>query len=380
MPPGAGGVLHAQPEVVGGELEELTQRRLDELDGVVEPEPEVRADVEDDRLGADRVGRLHRRPERRERVLAHGGISAGEVHEVEGVARHGLDSCLPATLAEARDLLRCMRRRPPHPRALREDLDRVSADLLDPVDRLGDASGGGDMGAEEHATRSTLLRSCRSAFAWRRRPPGSSTSAVCAPFSSTGSSRVARRASACCGSRTPTPAARWRSPSSRSSARCAGSASNGTVTRRSSSTSWSVRRPKRNGSSRRELRTRTTARSAFACPTTARPAGTTRSRAASRCRTRSSRTSCSCARTGGRRTTSPRRSRTGSTRSRTSSAATTTSRTRRSRSTSCARSAPSLLSTRTFRASSAQTGRSSRSATERCPSTSSGRMATSRRR
>ena len=76
------------------------------------------------------------------------------------------------------------------------------------------------------------------------------------------------RASACCGSRTPTRAARSRSRSSRSSARCAGSASSGTARRRSSSTSWSARRRKRNGSSRRERPTRTTARSAFACPTT----------------------------------------------------------------------------------------------------------------
>ena len=35
-PARAGGVLHAQPEVVGRELEELAERRLDELDGLVE--------------------------------------------------------------------------------------------------------------------------------------------------------------------------------------------------------------------------------------------------------------------------------------------------------------------------------------------------------
>ena len=44
----AGGVLHAQPEVVGRQLEELAQRRRDELDGLVEAVAEVRADVEDD--------------------------------------------------------------------------------------------------------------------------------------------------------------------------------------------------------------------------------------------------------------------------------------------------------------------------------------------
>ena len=101
------------------------------------------------------------------------------------------------------------------------------------------------------------------------------------------------------------------------------------------------------------------------------PAGTTRSRGASRCRTPSSRTSSSCARTAVRPTTSPRRSRTGSTASRMSSEATTTSRTRRSRSTSCARSAPSRPCTRTSRTCSAPTARSCRSATARCRSTSS---------
>ena len=57
------------------------------VDGVVEAETEVRADVEDDRLGADRVGRLHRRAERHERVLADGRVAAREVDEVERVAR-----------------------------------------------------------------------------------------------------------------------------------------------------------------------------------------------------------------------------------------------------------------------------------------------------
>ncbi len=74
-PARAGGVLHAQPEVVGRQLEELAKRRLDELDGLVEAVAEVRADVEDDGVGADRVRRLHRRAQRRERVLADDAIS-----------------------------------------------------------------------------------------------------------------------------------------------------------------------------------------------------------------------------------------------------------------------------------------------------------------
>ena len=149
----SGSVLHAQPEIVGRELEELAQRGLDDLDGLVEPEPEVGADVEDDRLRADRVRRLHRRPQRRQRVLAHGRVAAREVHEVEGVTGHRLHARLAAPFPEPRDLLRCVLGRPPHPRALREDLDGVPADLLHAVDRLRDPACCRDVSAEEHSTR-----------------------------------------------------------------------------------------------------------------------------------------------------------------------------------------------------------------------------------
>ena len=146
-----GGVLHAEPKVVGRQLEELPKRGLDERNGFVEPEAEVRAHVEDDGLGADCLRRLHRGAERRERVLAHRGVAAREVDEIEGVARDGLHAGLPAPRAEARNLVGRVRGRPPHPRALREDLNGVSADLLDAVDCFRDASGGGHVGAEEHA-------------------------------------------------------------------------------------------------------------------------------------------------------------------------------------------------------------------------------------
>ncbi len=89
---------------------------------------------------ADRVRRLHRRPQRHERVLADDPICAREIDEVQRVTGDGLDARLPPSRAEPVDLLRCVRRRPPHARALREDLDGVAADLLDTVDRLRDAS------------------------------------------------------------------------------------------------------------------------------------------------------------------------------------------------------------------------------------------------
>ena len=80
----------------------------------------------------------------------------------------------------------------------------------------------------------------------RPRPHGaepdraSSTSAACGRSSSTGSSRGRRAASACCGSRTPTRAARSPRRSSRSRSRCAGSGSTGTGRSRSSSTAWTA--------------------------------------------------------------------------------------------------------------------------------------------
>ena len=60
------------------------------------------------------------------------------------------DAGLLAPDAKALELLRRVRGRLPHPRALREDLHRVAADRLDRVDRLGDAAGGRDVGAEQH--------------------------------------------------------------------------------------------------------------------------------------------------------------------------------------------------------------------------------------
>jgi len=120
---GSGRVLHAEPERVRRQLEELAQSRLDELHGVVEPYSEVRADVEDDGLGADRVSGLHRRAQRRQRVLADSQVAAREVHEVQRVARDRLDASLATTLPEALDLVLAVLRRTPHAWALGEDLD-----------------------------------------------------------------------------------------------------------------------------------------------------------------------------------------------------------------------------------------------------------------
>ena len=87
---------------------------------------------------------------RRDRLLVDHRVGRGEVDEVERVADDALDPGLLAALAEARDRLGRVVRRPPHPRALGEHLHGVAPDRLGPVDRLPDAAGGRDVGAEQH--------------------------------------------------------------------------------------------------------------------------------------------------------------------------------------------------------------------------------------
>ena len=70
-----------------------------------------------------------------------------------GVADDAADPGLGAPRLEPLDRLGLVRGRLPHPRALREDLDAVAADRLDPVDRRVDPAGRGDVGAELHRAR-----------------------------------------------------------------------------------------------------------------------------------------------------------------------------------------------------------------------------------
>ncbi len=73
---GAGRVLHQEPEVVVRQLEQLPQRGNDPLEPGLESGAEMRADVEDDALGPDRVGRLERRAHRRDRLVVDLGVGA----------------------------------------------------------------------------------------------------------------------------------------------------------------------------------------------------------------------------------------------------------------------------------------------------------------
>ena len=57
-PPGSGRVLEHEPQAVVGQLQELAERRDDELEPLLEARAEVGADVEHDGLRPDRRGRL----------------------------------------------------------------------------------------------------------------------------------------------------------------------------------------------------------------------------------------------------------------------------------------------------------------------------------
>ncbi len=221
------------------------------------------------------------------------------------MAHDRADSSLGPRGLEALDVLRRMVGRPPGPRALGEDLHGLGAPLHRTVDRRVDSSSGGDVGPGQHGT---TITACPCASALRPARPASSTSEAFAPPSSTGSSRATRAASSCFASRTPTRAGRSRSRSSKSSGHSAGWASTGTGRSSSSSTRSRATQKPRACCSPRATPTKRRAPSAFACRTRARPSGRTRSRDGSPTPTRSSRTSCSCAQTGGLPTTWRRQS------------------------------------------------------------------------
>ena len=135
------------------------------------PAPEVRADVEDDAVGADRRRGIHRRAQRLDRLLVDRVVRGREVAEVERVADDAADRRLGPALLEPLDRLGLVVRRPPHARALREHLHAVAADRLDPVDRRVDSAARGHVRAEFHR-RPTIERWRASASAWLRAQPG----------------------------------------------------------------------------------------------------------------------------------------------------------------------------------------------------------------
>ena len=116
----------------------------------LETRAEVRADVEDDAVGTDRVAGVDGRLERCDRLLVNRSVGRGEVAEVERVADDAADAVLGTLGAERLDRLLGVVRRPPHARALREDLHAVAPDRGDAVDRRVDATRGRDVRPEFH--------------------------------------------------------------------------------------------------------------------------------------------------------------------------------------------------------------------------------------
>ena len=113
------------------------------------PGSEVRADVEDDAVGLDRTGGVHGGAHRLDALAVHRVVRGREVAEVERMHEHVLDPCLGSPLPEAGEILLCVDREVPRPRALREQLHRVGTDLGRPVDRPFDAAIA--VGSEQHA-------------------------------------------------------------------------------------------------------------------------------------------------------------------------------------------------------------------------------------
>jgi hypothetical protein len=100
--PGARGVLHQEPRVARAALEDLRHRGHDAVESLVEAGAEMRADVEDDRVGLDRARDVDRRAHRRDRLVVD-LVRRGEVAEVERVARDAADTRLRAARLEPLD-------------------------------------------------------------------------------------------------------------------------------------------------------------------------------------------------------------------------------------------------------------------------------------
>ena len=146
---GPGGVLHQQPGRVGAALEAAPQRRDDPLEPRLEARAEMRADMEDDRLRVDPARDVDRLAESGDGLLVDRIVRRREVDQVERVA-DDRQAELGTTLAEAVEVLVRVRRRPPHARALREDLDRLAAELLVAVECRVDPARRRDVCADQH--------------------------------------------------------------------------------------------------------------------------------------------------------------------------------------------------------------------------------------
>ena len=103
------------------------------------------AGVEDDAGGADPVADPQGVGERGQGLLAQLFVFAGAVDQVDGVDHHGFDLGGVHRLAEGGEVLLAVFGRPPHARALVEDLDRFATALLAALDRFGEPTRRGDV-------------------------------------------------------------------------------------------------------------------------------------------------------------------------------------------------------------------------------------------
>jgi hypothetical protein len=131
------------------------QRRGDHFPRPFQRRPERfafgRAGVEDDALGPDPVTDPQRVGERVAGLFAQLFVRRRAVDQIDGVDDHGFDLGGVHRLFESGEVLIPVFRRPPHPRALVEDLDRFAAPFLAALDCFLEASCGGDVGADKHA-------------------------------------------------------------------------------------------------------------------------------------------------------------------------------------------------------------------------------------
>src|SRR5215203_431457 len=150
-----GRVLHQQPCRVRAPVEDDTQRRDHPVEARVHAGAEMRPDVEHDAVGIDRAPHVHRVRQRRHRLLVEVVLRRGQVDQIERVAQHAAERRRRALLLEALEVRGRMVRRPPHARALREDLHRVGAHLHGSLDRRVDAACRRHVSPDEHGSYDT---------------------------------------------------------------------------------------------------------------------------------------------------------------------------------------------------------------------------------
>ena len=88
-----------------------------------------------------------------DRSLEEVGIGSGQVHEVRGMDGDRADVMLAQPIPEGRQLLRRLLASPPRGRVVGEDLDRVGADVVGPVDGLHHPAAQRQVGAESSTVR-----------------------------------------------------------------------------------------------------------------------------------------------------------------------------------------------------------------------------------